>query len=663
LASGGGVEAAAAIAFGRLSRGSTMSTDGTIPRREFLKAAPIAAAAFVHVARGITPPAQTSPAAPPAPVPPAADAQHRRIQAFDFQGVRLRESRWTRKVAATREFYLGLSNDDVLHGYRLEAGLPAPGNPLYDGWCVKDCQEVFGQWLSGMARLYRATGDVAYRDKASYLMTEWGKTVAAGDFRLRHYSYDKLMCGLVDMQLYAGHPDAVPLAEKMTDWAVRTFNRENKPVILGQAGGAQGNPSEWYTLAENLYRAYQLTGNPKFKEFAEVWLYHSYWNKFADTSAPPDAHGVHAYSHVNTFSSAAMTYGVTGDPVYLRIIRNAYDYLQRTQCYATGGYGPNEHLVRPDGSLGKALESRSDTFETGCGSWAGYKLSRYLMEFTGEARYGDWAERLVYNGAGAALVPSGNGKNFYYSDYRVAGGMKVYNVDTFTCCSGTFIQDMADFYNQIYYKDATSLYVNLYLPSEVTWGRPEGDVTLVQETGYPETETSVLTVQAKRSTAFTLKLRVPAWADGMTVSVNGAPAGVACPPGDWAVIARTWGAGDRVDVRIPLRFRMVPVDAEHPDRVAIVRGPVVMAVGMDYQDPNFRLPDNADDLNTWLIACDGPPPPSIYGPHFDCTPATFHIQPPDGKRPVQQFRPFYDMPQDYPYLVYVDLKAWPQAFW
>jgi DUF1680 family protein len=81
---------------------------------------------------------------------------------------------------------------------------------------------------------------------------------------------------------------------------------------------------------------------------------------------------------------------VEGDAKYLRIIRNAYDYLQNTQCYATGGYGPNERFMAPDGSLGKALDTRSDTFETICGSWGGFKLSRYLTQFTGESRYGDW---------------------------------------------------------------------------------------------------------------------------------------------------------------------------------------------------------------------------------------------------------------------------------
>jgi hypothetical protein len=76
---------------------------------------------------------------------------------------------------------------------------------------------------------------------------------------------------------------------------------------------------------------------------------------------PPDAHGVRAYSHVNTFSSAAMAFDVLRDAVYLDILKNGYDYLQQTQVYATGGYGPNERFMAPDGSLGRALDTRSDT--------------------------------------------------------------------------------------------------------------------------------------------------------------------------------------------------------------------------------------------------------------------------------------------------------------
>jgi uncharacterized protein len=88
-----------------------------------------------------------------------------------------------------------------------------------------------------------------------------------------------------------------------------------------------GTPLEWYALSENLYRACQLTGIAKYKEFGDIWRYDAYWNKFAATSAPADAHGVHAYSDCNSFSGAAMRYMLDGDPRPLQILKNFYDFL------------------------------------------------------------------------------------------------------------------------------------------------------------------------------------------------------------------------------------------------------------------------------------------------------------------------------------------------
>ena len=111
-----------------------------------------------------------------------------------------------------------------------------------------------------------------------------------------------------------------------------------------------------------------------YKEFADVWLYPAYWDKFAETADPRDAQGVHAYSHCNTFSSAALAYDVTGDEKYLRILKNFYDWMQRRQTYATGGYGPDERFVYSDGALGDSLEVYSASFECPCCSWAVFKV-------------------------------------------------------------------------------------------------------------------------------------------------------------------------------------------------------------------------------------------------------------------------------------------------
>src|SRR5262249_2740858 len=156
----------------------------------------------------------------------------------------------------------------VLLGFRAAAGLAAPGRPL-EGWARSTAGGVFGQWLSGMARLYRATGEPSWRDRAALWMREWSKTVKSdGDCRMGHYAWEKVVWGLVDMHVYAGDESAIPLLERTTDWASRHFSRENLAAIKDHYTLYSGRPGEWYTLPENLYRAYQATGNAKFKDFA-----------------------------------------------------------------------------------------------------------------------------------------------------------------------------------------------------------------------------------------------------------------------------------------------------------------------------------------------------------------------------------------------------------
>ena len=613
-------------------------------RREFLKSAPLAM-------YGLT---RRAVAGAPA-----------KLEPFDYEGVRLLPGRWQSQVQAGRDFYFSVRDDDILHGFRAAAGRTAPGKPL-GGWCGIDSSTVFGQWLSGMSRLSAATGDAALRDKAIGLFEGWVKTLPPdGDAGKGHYRFDKLVGGLVDLELYAGHRAASAVLSRVTASASRTLERPvNSREALADPSHNQryyGAPQEWYTLAENLYRAYRLTDEPMFGAFAEEWLYHAYWAKFRTTSSPADAHGVHAYSHVNTFSSAAAAYEATGDPAYLDAIRNAYDYLQSRQCFATGGYGPNERFMALDGSLGRALETRSDTCETSCGSWAGFKLSRYLLRLTGEARYGDWIERLLYNGVGAALPIRDGGRSFYYGDYRLGGGMKVYNWDTYTCCSGTYLQNLADYHNLIYFKDAEGLYVNLFLPSEVAWD----GLTITQETRYPDADTTTLSVKAEAPKTFPLRFRVPSWTRGVSVRVNGNDAPVDARPGSWATVHRTWSSGDRVEIRVPLTLRMEPVDEHHPNRVAVVRGPTVFVLEGAYHDPAFALPMRDEELERWLVPEEGSLPRGVWSTGLSEAdyPTSLRVVPPDGRSVRLRFRPFYEIGENYPYFMYFDRDALPWRLW
>lgn len=565
------------------------------------------------------------------------------IEPFDYQGVRLLDGMLKSQYDRTREYYHRIPNDDILKGFRERAGLPAPGQNM-GGWAQRDSSHAFGQWVSGMARMYKATGDTEMKEKAAVLVNGWGETFrkdgipvtfrrpSVGNDRT-HYAYDKTVGGLVDVGKYAGNKEALALLERLVDWGSANLLRACKPATPEDNASFISSGNEWYTLSENLYRGYVLTGNPKYKTFGDVWRYDSYWDKFINEKNP-DIHGLHAYSHVNTFSSAAMTYAVTNDEKYLKAIVNAHDYFQRAQCYATGGYGPGERLMGNDGSLGRSLENVSATFETPCGSWSIFKLGKYLLQFTGEARFGDWMEKAVYNGIGAALPMASHGRTFYYADYILGGDQKTYYPAAWPCCSGTYIQDTADYHDIIYFKGDRSLYVNLFVPSQVAWSVEDKAVQVEQETDFPAADTTTLTVRPEKPVKFSLKFRVPGWTEGAWVSVNGDKQHIECRPGTWAALDRTWNDGDRVEIHLPMKLAFAAIDQQHPHRVAAVYGPVVLVRTQE----TVVLP-NVNDVSKWIIS---------KGDGLE-----FHAE----NRTTAGFVPFYQPGGRTAYCMYFDLES------
>lgn len=569
-------------------------------------------------------------------VPAAKPAVEMRLESFNYSGVRLLESMFKDQVRSTRDAFFNVSNDSYLFGFRERAGLPAPGVGL-DGWYGTDTFHAFGQYLAGMARIAKATEDRPLADKAILLMHEWGKTIESDGYfyysrkpNFYHYSFEKTVGGLNDVYEYLGEKDALVYLDRITGWAIKNLDRSRPNPGPTPPFQYTGDAGEWYTLGENLYRAYLLTGDEKYKQFAAVWHYDKFWDGFADGN--PHVSYLHAYSHVNSLSSAAMAYEITGEPHYLKVICNAHDYIYRTQTFATGGYGPSERLRPSDGALGQALESDDATFETPCGSWAVFKLMRYLQRFTGEAQYGDWTEQLTYNGIGSALPMLSSGETFYNSDYRTCGSTKLYFHLHWPCCSGTYPQDIADYHNNIYLKSPEALYVNLFIPSEVIWNHRGQNILIRQETSYPEEGYVTLTVTPEHAVEFPLNFRVPGWLKKqVAVKVNGAAEPVATQPGTWATIRRSWKAGDKIELQIPLEIALVPVDPQHPKRVAITRGPVVLV--RKGQGPAL---DHLS-LSDWKETRKG---------SLDVSASV---------QPIIQLVPFYQMTKDAAYLMYFDL--------
>jgi DUF1680 family protein len=451
-----------------------------------------------------------------------------------------------------------------------------------------------------------------------------------------HYIYDKMVGGLVDSFLYCGNQKALDHLSRITDWAIPNLDRTRR----------DGDTStEWYTLSENLYRAYLATGERKYKQFAAVWEYPEYWNLFERRADPfavrPSGHksdAYHAYSHVNTLGGAGAAYLVTGDRAYLSVLINAYDYFQKHQMFATGGYGPDEQLLPLD-VLAPRLGMTHNTFETQCGTWAVFKLVKYLIAITGDARYGDWAERVAWNGLFAGIPMSADGRVFYYSDYNSNGGAKHNNGIGWTCCTGTRPQAIADFCDLIYFHGQDGLYVNQFAPSRIRWRHGGNEVTLQQVTRFPEDGMVEMTVQTPGPKEFRLGIRKPAWLTApVAAELNGAPVSLTIDSANWATVRREWHNGDRLTIALPLGLTASTLGSSSRFPAAILYGPVVLAARA--ADAKFVAKLDLAHLEQSLV----PVPGEVLTWRMKADPSVL-------------LRPFYSYKENEPYYVYLDPAA------
>jgi hypothetical protein len=330
---------------------------------------------------------------------------------------------------------------------------------------------------------------------------------------------------------------------------------------------------ESYTMPENLFLAYQRGAGRRYLDLGLQYLDDQPW--FDPLSRNENVlAGRHAYSHVNSLNSAMMAYLAAGSEKHLRAGRNGFAMLE-AQSFATGGWGPDEQLRAPaSGDLYASLTNTHHSFETPCGAYAHFKMTRYLLRVTRDAHYGDSMERVMYNTVLGAKPIREDGRTYYYSDYNF-DGKRVYHPDRWACCSGTLPQVAADYRICTYFRGLQSVYVNLYLPSTLRWRDQGAALSLTQEGNYPFDEHVTVTVATSQAVEQTLHFRIPAWAEAARIAVNGVEQkGTA--PGNFAAVRRVWKTGDRVELEFPFRMRLEAIDGQHANTMALVRGPMVL---------------------------------------------------------------------------------------
>lgn len=559
----------------------------SISRRELIRS--LASLAFCSTIAKFPSPALAKSEGAPAPY-----LSNQLLAEFNYGQVQLADDSLPKKqFVQTLSVIQSLDEDSIMRPMRMRAGLPAPGIDLggwYDAWDGTDIfheiergfapAHCFGQWVSALARAHAITGSQAMKEKMQRLIAEYSKIPAEKYYKgLRYpgYTYEKIVCAMLDAHKLAGQSDAFKIMDATTDKVLQIIpDRALSHDEIRKLPHIDESYcwDELYTLPENLYVAYQAGAGDRYKEIARRYLKDDTF--FVPLSEGKNVlPGLHAYSHCNALSSAMQAYLTDGSRKHLQAAINALDMIQQ-QSFATGGWGPHESFVSP--GKGQLLGSLTDThksFETPCGAFAHFKLCRYLLRVTRNPKYGDSLEQVFYNTILGAKPLQADGRGFYYSDYNFYG--EKYYRYAWTCCTGSLPQIVCDYHISAYFKDPDGILVNLYVPSTLEYTSGDNKIQIVQKTNYPFEETTSFTINCSKPATFTISFRIPAWvSENPSLLINGQKSKIDLSAGKFASVRRTWSMGDSVELKLPMSSRLIPIAPENPNVVALAYGPLAL---------------------------------------------------------------------------------------
>ncbi|HKP13766.1 MAG TPA: beta-L-arabinofuranosidase domain-containing protein [Blastocatellia bacterium] len=519
-------------------------------------------------------------------------ALSRRAAAFNLADVRLLEGpfRWAQERDA--RYLLRLEPDRLLHNFRVNAGLK-PKAPVYGGWesqepwvSIRCHGHTLGHYLSACAMMFAATGDQRFKQRADYIVAELRDCQEAGKSGLvcafpdgaaplnqiidatrfvgvPWYTMHKIFAGLRDAYLYTGNRMALEVLVRLSDWAIahtRDLSDQQFQRMLDTEHGG---------MNEVLADVYALTGEARFLTLARRFCHRALLDPLAQARDTLD--GLHANTQIPKVVGFSRLFELTGQADYHTASRFFWDTVVTRRTFATGGNGDGEHFFPPAEFLQHLASAK--TMETCC-TYNMLRLTRSLFALDPSAAYADYYERALYNSILASQDPD-TGMMTYFQPTR-PGYLKLYctPTDSFWCCTGSGMENHAKYGDSIYFHDADTLYVNLFIPSALTW--EEKGLTITQTTRFPEQSRTRLQLVARQPVKVTLNIRHPSWCRAVTVTVNGRRLAASRRPGRYISVNRVWHTGDVVEVDLPMALRTESLPG-NADVVAILYGPVVLA--------------------------------------------------------------------------------------
>ncbi len=528
------------------------------------------------------------------------------VSAFPFElgQVRLTASRWLDNQNRTQNYLRFVDVGRLLYNFRANHRLSTNGAATNGGWDAPNFpfrSHVQGHFLTAWAQLWAVAGDTTCRDKATSMVAELAKcqanNSAAGftagylsgfpesDFdnleagrltngNVPYYCIHKTMAGLLDVWRYVDSTQARDVLLNLAGWVDRRTGRlsyaQQQSVLGTEFGG----------MNAVLTDLYQYTGDARWLTVAQRFDHAAVFDPLAANR--DQLNGLHANTQIPKWIGAAREYKATGTTRYRDIATNAWNITVGAHTYAIGGNSQAEHFRAPNAIAGYLNQ---DTCES-CNTYNMLKLTRELFTlYPDRADLADYYERALLNQMIGQQNPAdSHGHITYFSSLNPGGrrglgpawGGGTWSTDynSFWCCQGSGLETQTKLADSIYFYSDTTLIVNLFLPSVLTWS--QRGITVTQTTSYPAGDTTTLTVTGSVSGTWAMRLRIPGWASGATISVNGVAQNVTTTPGSYATLSRSWASGDTVTVRLPMKVALKAAN-DNANVAAVTYGPVVLA--------------------------------------------------------------------------------------
>lgn len=535
------------------------------------------------------------------------------LKAMKCKDVRITGGVFRERMDLDRKYLDELDTGALLQNFHIEAGLPVKNQQtvyepehsgLHWGWESPTCQlrgHFLGHWMSACARLYDTDKDEALRFKLKYVVSElahcqrrnggeWVGSIPEKFFDIMageeyiwspQYTMHKTLMGLTDAYKYAGIAEALDIADRLADWYIKWIERikSSDPFVVYK--GEQGGMLElWAEL-------YHLTGKDKYLALIDAYRDNALYRTLNENGDALSDN--HANASIPLSHGAARMYELTGDEYWSRTAdlfwKNA---VTDRGMFATGGANAGEFWI-PKMQPAKYI---SDSDQEFCTVYNMVRTADYLLRKTGDSTYADYIERALYNGF-LAQQNKFTGMPTYFLPLR-SGSRKKWGSKTrdFWCCHGTMVQAQTLYPELIYYTDPdkSRICIMQYIPSLAHINFGGSDISINQytemknynnqvffdeESGGEKSRWSMkFEVSCGNPARFALSLRVPKWAEGISLAVDGEPVEHIVKNG-FIEIEREW-KNNTVELvfKSGLRFEPLP---DCPELGAVMDGPIVLA--------------------------------------------------------------------------------------